>query len=98
MLLGRDPISAARRLHLQGASSPLDRRIHRRCHRRNARRDAILEGTRPDRHEEFKAHYPDGYRMEFVGYEEAWAKSNAGLVAAWALNTAKRAQKAEVKP
>jgi hypothetical protein len=58
----------------------------------------ILEGTRPDRHEEFKAHYPDGYRMEFVGYEEAWAKSNAGLVAAWALNTAKRAQKAEVKP
>jgi hypothetical protein len=36
--------------------------------------------------------------MEFVGYEEAWAKSHAGLVAAWALNTAKRAQKAEVKP
>jgi hypothetical protein len=50
----------------------------------------ILEGTRPDRHEEFKAHYPDGYRMEFVGYEEACAKSNAGLVAAM--------RKGEVKP
>lgn len=30
----------------------------------------ILEGTRPDRHETFRAHYPDGYRMEFVGYED----------------------------
>ena len=27
----------------------------------------ILEGTRPDRHEEFRRHYPDGYRMRFVG-------------------------------
>ena len=26
----------------------------------------ILEGSRPDRHETFRAHYPDGYRMEFV--------------------------------
>ena len=26
----------------------------------------ILEGTRPDRHEDFKKHYPDGYKMEFV--------------------------------
>lgn len=26
----------------------------------------ILEGTRPDRHETFKSHYPDGYRMDFV--------------------------------
>lgn len=26
----------------------------------------VLEGTRPDRHEGFRAHYPDGYRMEFV--------------------------------
>jgi hypothetical protein len=29
----------------------------------------VLEGTRPDRHEEFAKHYPDGYRMEFVGYD-----------------------------
>ncbi len=26
----------------------------------------ILEGSRPDRHEEFRKHYPDGYRMDFV--------------------------------
>lgn len=26
----------------------------------------ILEDTREDRHEEFKKHYPDGYRMEFI--------------------------------
>jgi hypothetical protein len=26
----------------------------------------IWEGTRPDRHETFRKHYPDGYRMEFV--------------------------------
>jgi hypothetical protein len=26
-----------------------------------------LEGSRPDRHEEFQKHYPGGYRMEFVG-------------------------------
>jgi hypothetical protein len=25
-----------------------------------------LDGTRPDRHEDYKKHYPDGYRMEFV--------------------------------
>jgi hypothetical protein len=25
-----------------------------------------LEGTRSDRHEEFKKHYPDGYKMEFI--------------------------------
>lgn len=30
----------------------------------------ILEGTSPDRHEkDYKKHYPDGYRMEFVPYE-----------------------------
>ena len=29
----------------------------------------VLEGSRPDRHETFKEHYPDGYRMEFVGYD-----------------------------
>lgn len=26
----------------------------------------VLEGTRRDRHVEFQAHYPDGYRMVFV--------------------------------
>lgn len=26
----------------------------------------ILEGTRSDRHEDFRKHYPKGYRMEFI--------------------------------
>ena len=30
----------------------------------------ILEGTRLDRHETFREHYPDGYRMQFVGYSD----------------------------
>ena len=30
----------------------------------------ILEGSRPDRHDTFQEHYPDGYRMEFVRYNE----------------------------
>ena len=31
----------------------------------------ILEGCRPDRHKDnFKPHYPDGYRMQFVPHEE----------------------------
>ena len=29
----------------------------------------ILEGTREDRHEDFRKHYPDGYRMGFVTHE-----------------------------
>lgn len=33
----------------------------------------ILEGTRPDRHEQFREHYPNGYRMEFVGYNNVLA-------------------------
>ncbi len=39
----------------------------------------ILEGTRPDRHNEFRAHYPDGYRMVFIPGSEA--VSHAGLLA-----------------
>ncbi len=49
----------------------------------------ILEGTRPDRHERFKEHYPDGYRMEFVGH--AAVESHKGLSAAFAKNDEKRA-------
>lgn len=30
----------------------------------------ILKGSRRDRHKEFKAHYPNGYRMDFVPYDE----------------------------
>ena len=31
----------------------------------------IVEGSRLDRHENFREHYPDGYRMDFVTYSEA---------------------------
>ena len=44
----------------------------------------ILEGSRPDRHETFKKHYPDGYRMAFIGHSEV--KEHPGLDAACALN------------
>jgi len=30
----------------------------------------ILEGTCPDRHEGFKKHYPNGYRMAFVSHSD----------------------------
>lgn len=40
----------------------------------------ILKGTRRDRHETFRKHYPGGYRMEFVGYPEVL--KHAGLVEA----------------
>ena len=40
----------------------------------------ILEGTREDRHETFRKHYPEGYRMEFIGLEDV--KSHKGLDAA----------------
>lgn len=44
----------------------------------------VLEGTRPDRHEGFQKHYPDGYRMEFVGHADV--PSCEGLIRAFALN------------
>ncbi len=40
----------------------------------------ILEGTREDRHEGFRKHYPDGYGMEFVASKEL--ATHAGLNAA----------------
>lgn len=48
----------------------------------------VLEGARPDRHEGFQKHYPDGYRMEFVGYDDVL--SHHALNAAFALNQEKR--------
>jgi len=40
----------------------------------------VLEGSRPDRHEYFRKHYPDGYRMEFVSGSEV--KGHEKLMAA----------------
>lgn len=48
----------------------------------------VLEGTRPDRHETFRQKYPDGYRMEFVSYDEAPA--HKGLQAAFLAADAKK--------
>lgn len=53
----------------------------------------ILEGTRPDRHETFREHYPDGYRMEFVGYADV--RTHEGLTAAWAKHDAKQEPKGD---
>jgi len=43
----------------------------------------VLEGARLDRHDDFKKHYPDGYRMEFVSYGDV--KANEKLMAAIAI-------------
>jgi hypothetical protein len=47
----------------------------------------IIEGARPDRHELFQAHYPDGYRMDFVPRSEA--QRHPGIEAAYRLNQEK---------
>lgn len=45
------------------------------------------KGTRPDRHETFRAHFPGGYRMEFVGGKDVAA--HKGIKDAYALHVAK---------
>lgn len=47
----------------------------------------ILEGTRPDRHETFREHYPDGYRMEFIPLKDV--RSHPGLETAYQKNQAR---------
>ena len=47
----------------------------------------ILEGARPDRHETFREHYPNGYRMDFVPSGEV--RTHPGLEAAYQRNQAK---------
>lgn len=44
----------------------------------------ILKGFREDRHEGFKKHYPDGYRMDFVKGEEV--ENHEGIKNAFELN------------
>ena len=48
----------------------------------------VTNGSRPDRHETFQAHYPGGYRMDFVGTAEVQA-GHAGLDAAYKKNQEK---------
>ena len=44
----------------------------------------LVPGSRPDRHETFQKHYPDGYRMDFVSYDDV--PSHVGLKEAFRLN------------
>ena len=46
----------------------------------------VIEGSRPDRHEHFRKHYPNGYRMDFVGYDDVPAHS--GINAAFEAHAA----------
>ncbi len=46
----------------------------------------VLDGSRPDRHEEFRKHYQSGYRMEFVGYGDV--QGHLKLMAAIQIATA----------
>lgn len=46
----------------------------------------VIEGSRPDRHEGFRSHYPDGYRMVFIGYPEVM--THPGIDEACRLNRA----------
>lgn len=55
----------------------------------------VLEGTRPDRHEGFREHYPDGYRMEFITASDVMA--HEGLTAAYERNQVKARAAAETK-
>lgn len=44
----------------------------------------VTEGSRPDRHEAYKKHFPDGYEMEFVPSSQV--DNHEGLQEAFRLN------------
>lgn len=46
----------------------------------------VLEGSRADRHEHFRAHYPGGYKMDFVAMADVM--THPGLEAAYQKNQA----------
>lgn len=48
----------------------------------------VDEGSRPDRHEKYAAHYPTGYEMEFVSARDV--DKHEGLQKAIKLNQAKQ--------
>ena len=55
----------------------------------------ILEGTRPDRHETFRKHYPEGYRMVFITMTKV--KEHKGLDLAYERNQALAQDESEVE-
>lgn len=60
----------------------------------------ILDGSRPDRHETFRDHYPDGYRMLFMTLEQARTSEFLNLLCErnQALAAAYEASKADPAP
>ena len=46
----------------------------------------LLKGTRPDRHEGFRQHHPDGYQMVYIPPDQV--KTHEGLTAACERNQA----------
>ena len=55
----------------------------------------VTPGSRPDRHETYRKHYPDGYEMEFVPARDVL--SHEGLKRAFALNQAQSEDVGAVK-
>ena len=55
----------------------------------------VTEGARPDRHESYSKHYPDGYEMEFIPSSDLDAHD--GLQKAFKLNEAKKPPEGEEK-
>jgi len=55
----------------------------------------ILEGSREDRHEGFRKHYPDGYQMAFIIKDNV--NNHKGLDAAYQKNQIKDKRKEEAK-
>lgn len=53
----------------------------------------VIEDTSPDRHKDFRAHYPDGYRMDFVGYD--YIKYDPRLIEAFRLHAVQRGKAGE---
>ena len=51
----------------------------------------VIQGSRPDRHKDYKKHYPDGYEVVFVPSNEV--KGNKELQRAIRLNEKKQRKK-----
>jgi len=51
----------------------------------------VLTGSRPDRHEDFKKHYPDGYKMSFTSHIDVL--QHKGITKAFELNQERQDKK-----
>jgi hypothetical protein len=57
----------------------------------------ILKGTRPDRHNTFQEHYPDGYKMDFVQHDHTAIKKAYELNQRMSKEEADKGSNAEVE-